>query len=120
MKRKSQLHTNDIVSRLAASLRCHVTPRKKRETLGVSVDATKVALNRLTRKELIASPPCEFYVVAPFEAAAVDAICDQYRIGWLDQTATVLSELAERFEPEKFVATVKTELVPVSDPQALN
>lgn len=120
MKRNLQLHTSDVVSRLAASLRYHVTPRKDRAILGVSVDATKVALNRLTRQELVASPAGEFYAIVPFEAAAVDVIDYQDRIGWLDHTATVLSELAERVEPEEFVATAKTELIPVSDQQELN
>ncbi len=120
MKRNLQLHTNDVVSRLAAPQRYYVTRRKKREMLGVSVDAIKVTLNRPTRQELVASPACEFYVIVPFEAAAVDVIDYRDRINWLDHTATVLSELAERVEPEEFVSTAKTELMPVSDQQALN
>ena len=51
------------------------------------------------------------------EATAVDLVGYQHRVGGLDQVATVLSELAERIDPEKLVMASQT--APVSWAQRL-
>lgn len=209
MKSESQLHAKDYINELAASGRYHFTSGEARETLGVSADATKLALNRLTRQDLIASPSRGFYVIIPPEyrslgclpadqfipalmkhagqsyyvgllsaaqyygaahqrpqeyqvllskarrpiqcgkvrvafvlrkrleevpvqsfntprgtiqvstpeATAIDLVGYPDRIGGLDQAATVLSELAEKIDPDKLVAAART--APVSWAQRL-
>lgn len=204
MEKESQRHARDYINSLAAAGRYHFTSGNTREALGVSADATKLALNRLARQGLIASPARGFYVIVPPEyrslgclpadqfipalmkhtgqpyyvgllsaaqyhgaahhrpqefqvllskarrpiqcgkvrvafvvrkrleevpaqsfntprgpiqvstpeATAIDVVGYPERIGGLDQVATVLSELAERIDPEKLVAAAHTAPVP--------
>lgn len=60
-------NARDYVSSLAASGCYHFTSREAREALGVSADAAKLALNRLAKQKLIASPARGFYVILPPE-----------------------------------------------------
>ena len=66
----------DYVQSLAASGRHHFSSRQAQEALGVSADAAKLALNRLIRQEIIASPARSFYVIVPPEYLSLPA--DQF------------------------------------------
>jgi len=204
-----QLRARDYIASLAAAGRYCFTSSDARQALGVSPDATKLALNRLARQKVIASPARGFYVVVPPEyrslgclpadqfipalmqrlgqpyyagllsaaqyhgaahyrpqefqvllararrpircgqvrvafimrkrlkevpvqsfntprgtiqvstpeATAVDLVGYYRRAGGLDQVATVLSELAERIDPQQMVAAAET--APVSWAQRL-
>ena len=65
--RPSQLHAKDYISSLAASGRYHFLSSDARLALGVSADATKLALNRLARQNMVAQPARGFYVIVPPE-----------------------------------------------------
>lgn len=200
----SQPHARDYVAGLAASGRYDFGSREAQEALGVSPAAAKLALNRLAKQGLVASPARGFYVIVPPEyrslrslpadqfipalmqrlgltyyagllsaaqyhgaahhrpqefqvmlaksrrpivsgavrvafivrknistvpvqrfntprgtilvstpeATAVDVIGYPGHIGGLDQTATILSELAEKLDPEKLVAAARTAPIP--------
>jgi predicted transcriptional regulator of viral defense system len=51
-------------------------------------------------------------LVSTPEATALDLVGYQHHAGGLDQVATVLSELAERIDPEKLAAAAATAPVP--------
>ena len=57
----------EYVSDLAAGGRYHLTSREVQSALGVSAAAAKLALNRLAKKNVIASPARGFYVIVPPE-----------------------------------------------------
>lgn len=57
------------------------------------------------------TPRGPIQVSAP-EATALDLVGYQHRVGGLDQVVKILSELAERIDPEKLVAAAKTAPVP--------
>lgn len=69
MKREPGHRPNarEYVSGLAANGRYDFTSREAQSALGVSADAAKLALNRLEKKKLIASPARGFYVSVPPE-----------------------------------------------------
>jgi predicted transcriptional regulator of viral defense system len=58
-------HARDYIASLAATGRYHFVSSDTREALGVSADAAKLALNRLARQKMIASPARGFYVIIP-------------------------------------------------------
>lgn len=67
------------MQRLAASGRHHFTSRQARDALGVSADAAKLALNRLARQRLVASPARGFYVIVPPEYRSLGCLpADQF------------------------------------------
>lgn len=69
----------DYVASLAASGRYDFTSDEARQALGVSADAAKLALNRLARQKLVASPARGFYVVVPPEYRALGCLpADQF------------------------------------------
>lgn len=73
------MHAKDYINELAATGRYHFTSQQAREALGVSADATKLALNRLARQELIASPARGFYVIIPPEYRSLGCLpADQF------------------------------------------
>jgi predicted transcriptional regulator of viral defense system len=75
----SPLHARDYVDHLTAVGRYHFTAAEARKALGVSVDASKVALHRLARQELIASPARGFYVIVPPEYRSLGCLpADQF------------------------------------------
>jgi len=55
------------ISDLAARGRYDFSPREVQSELGVSADAVKLALNRLSKQKLIASPSRGFWVIVPPE-----------------------------------------------------
>jgi N-acetylmuramic acid 6-phosphate (MurNAc-6-P) etherase len=57
----------EYVSGLAASGRHDFASRGVQSALGVSAAAAKLALNRLAKQKLIASPARGFYVIVPPE-----------------------------------------------------
>ena len=67
-------NARDYLSGLAASGRYHFVSREARSALGVSADAAKLALNRLARQGLIASPARGFYVIVPPEYRALGCL----------------------------------------------
>ena len=67
------------VAGLAASGRYHFESGEARAALGVSAAAAKLALNRLAKQGLIASPARGFYVVVPPEYRALGCLpADQF------------------------------------------
>jgi predicted transcriptional regulator of viral defense system len=57
----------EYITGLAASGRYHFSSREVPSALGVSAAAAKLALNRLAKQKLIASPARGFYVIVPPE-----------------------------------------------------
>ena len=80
MKSKSrQLRARDYINDLAASGRYHFLSNDAREALGVSAAATKLALNRLGRQNMIAQPARGFYVILPPEYRSLGCLpADQF------------------------------------------
>jgi hypothetical protein len=67
------------VSGLAASGWYHFISREAQTALGVSAAAAKLALNRLAKQKLIASPARGFHVVLPPEYRALGCLpADQF------------------------------------------
>lgn len=67
------------MQKLAAGGRYHFSSRQARDALGVSTDAARLALNRLARKRLIASPARGFYVIVPPEYRSLGCLpADQF------------------------------------------
>lgn len=67
MRMKSEIHARDYATRLAASGHYHFNSKEAQDALGVSADAAKLALNRLAKQGIIASPARGFYVIVPPE-----------------------------------------------------
>ena len=67
----NQISARHYIDRLASSGHYHFTSRDAREALGVSPDATKLALNRLAKQDLIASPARGFYVIGRFSSSSI-------------------------------------------------
>ncbi len=68
-----------MVEQFASSGRYHFTSGDARATLKVSAEATKLALNRLRRQGLIASPARGFYVIVPPEYRSLRCLpADQF------------------------------------------
>ncbi|RWJ32029.1 type IV toxin-antitoxin system AbiEi family antitoxin [Mesorhizobium sp.] len=79
MKSESRLHARDYISRLAASGHYHFSSAEAQAALGVSADAAKLALNRLAKQGLIASPARSFYVIVPPEYSSLGCLpADQF------------------------------------------
>ncbi|MBX9746333.1 MAG: type IV toxin-antitoxin system AbiEi family antitoxin, partial [Hyphomonadaceae bacterium] len=64
---KSRHHMRAYLTDLAARGRYSFTSEDAREVLGVSADAVKLALNRLSKQGAVASPARGFYVIVPPE-----------------------------------------------------
>ena len=58
---------SDVIAEFAADGRYHFTTADMRSALGVSAVATRLALSRLAKKCLVASPARGFYVILPTE-----------------------------------------------------
>jgi predicted transcriptional regulator of viral defense system len=80
MKAKySKSSARDFVDQLAAAGRYHFSSAEARKALGVSAAATRLALARLARHKLIASPARGFYVVVPPEYRSLGCLpADQF------------------------------------------
>ena len=79
MKSDSRLHARDYISRLAASGHYNFNSSEAQAALGVSADAAKLALNRLAKQGLVASPARGFYVIVPPEYRSLGCLpADQF------------------------------------------
>lgn len=75
----SRLTVRDYIAGLAATGRHHFSSSDVRDALGVSADAAKLALNRLARQRMIASPARGFYVIVPPEYRSLGCLpADQF------------------------------------------
>lgn len=69
----------DYITSLAASGRYSFASSEAREALGLSAEAAKLALNRLIRQQMIASPARGFYVIIPPEYRSLGCLpADQF------------------------------------------
>jgi predicted transcriptional regulator of viral defense system len=72
-------NAREYIIGLAASGRYHFTSLEARSALGVSPAAAKLALNRLAKRGLVASPARGFYVVVPPEYRSLACLpADQF------------------------------------------
>ena len=71
---KGQPSAKDFVEQLAARGRYQFSSADARGALGVSAAASKMALGRLARQNLIASPARGFYVIVPPEYRSLGAL----------------------------------------------
>jgi predicted transcriptional regulator of viral defense system len=79
MKSESRVHARDYISRLAGAGRYHFSSREAQDALGVSAAAAKLALNRLAKQGLIASPARGFYIIVPPEYRSLGSLpADQF------------------------------------------
>src|SRR5882724_4388599 len=80
MKRISgHLHAREYITNLAASGRYHFVSGEARSALGTSAAAVKLALNRLAKQKIIASPARGFYVIIPPEYRSLGCLpADQF------------------------------------------
>lgn len=79
MKGGSRLSARTYVDRLAAIGRNHFTSAEAQAALVVSAAATKLALNRLAKQGLVASPARGFYVIVPPEYRSLRSLpADQF------------------------------------------
>lgn len=75
----SHENVREYVSGLAAKGFHHFTSREAQAALGVSTAAAKLALNRLAKQKLIASPARGFYVIVPPEYRSLGCLpADQF------------------------------------------
>jgi predicted transcriptional regulator of viral defense system len=74
MNPEKPLNVREYVSRLAARGRYSFTSKEARAALGVSADAAKLALNRLSKQGALASPARGFYVIVPPEYRALGSL----------------------------------------------
>ena len=76
MKRKS---TKAYLADLAARGQYHFSSADAQKALGISTDAAKLALNRLSKQGLLASPARGFYVIVPPEYRSLGSLpADQF------------------------------------------
>jgi predicted transcriptional regulator of viral defense system len=79
MKAESRIHARDYITRLAGNGRYHFSSREAQAALGVSPEAAKLALNRLAKQGMIASPARGFYVIVPPEYQSLGCLpADQF------------------------------------------
>jgi predicted transcriptional regulator of viral defense system len=72
-------NAREYANGLAASGKYHFTSREAQDALGVSAAAAKLALNRLAKQKLIASPARGFYVNLPPEYQSLGCLpADQF------------------------------------------
>ena len=64
---RRRLKARQYVEDLAAGGRYHFLAKEAQKALGVSSAAVKVALSRLAKRGVIASPARGFYVIVPSE-----------------------------------------------------
>ena len=87
------------------------------------ISCGRIAVSFITRKRVGEVPVQTFNTprgtiqVSSLEATAVDLVGYEKRVGGLDQAATVIAELAERFHPDRLAAAAWT--APVSWAQRL-
>ena len=80
------IHARDYIASLAAAGRYHFTSADARKALGVSADAARLALNRLSHQTMVASPARGFYVVVPPEYQSLGCLpADQFIPALMDR-----------------------------------
>lgn len=70
----AQPNAREYINSLAASGRYQFVSREAQAALGVSAAAAKLALNRLAKQKLVASPARGFYVIVPPEYRAIGCL----------------------------------------------
>lgn len=76
---RSQLHFSDYIANLAAAGRYSFTVGDALEALGATANAAYLALGRLARQQIIASPARGFYVIVPPEYRSLGCLpVDQF------------------------------------------
>lgn len=79
-------NARDLITRFASEGRYHFEPGDVREALGVSVAAARLAVNRLAKRGLIASPARGFYVIVPPEYSRLRCLpADQFIPALMDR-----------------------------------
>ncbi len=79
-------HARDYITTLAVSGRYHFTSAEAQKALSVSAAAAKLALNRLAKQGLVASPARGFYVVVPPEYRSIKCLpADQFVPALMEQ-----------------------------------
>lgn len=82
----SRSRARDYIAALASTGRYHFASSEAREALGVSADAAKLALNRLARQKMVASPARGFYVIVPPEYRSLGCLpADQFIPGLMQR-----------------------------------
>jgi predicted transcriptional regulator of viral defense system len=78
-KETHHINAREYVTSLAASGRYHFVSGDAQSSLGISTAAAKLALNRLAKQEVIASPARGFYVIVPPEYRSLGCLpADQF------------------------------------------
>ena len=81
-----QIDAKDLIHQLSAGGRNYFTSREAQSALKTSPDATKLALNRLRKQGLIATPARGFYVIVPPEYSSLECLpTDQFIPGLMKQ-----------------------------------
>jgi predicted transcriptional regulator of viral defense system len=76
---KPRLGAREYVANLAASGRYHFASGDAQSALGISAAAAKLALNRLAKHQIVASPARGFYVIVPPEYRSLGCLpADQF------------------------------------------
>ena len=79
MINESPSHARGYLARLAAGGRHHFTSADAQAALGISAAAAKLALNRLAKQGVLASPARGFYVIVPPEYSSLRSLpADQF------------------------------------------
>ena len=113
----------DYIAKLAASGRYHFAAEEMRKVLGVSRDAAKLALYRLGKRGLVASPARGFYIIVPPEYKRLGSLpADQFLPGLMEWRKTryyagLLSAAqyhgAGHQRPQEFQVMVEKNLRPI-------
>tara|TARA_B110000503_G_scaffold130419_1_gene203797 strand:- start:3863 stop:4672 length:810 start_codon:yes stop_codon:yes gene_type:complete len=113
----------DLIETLASRGRYSFTSEEARDGLRVSPDASKLALNRLTKQGLIATPARGFYVIIPPEYRSLGClpaeqfIPDLMKVKGLDYYAGLLSAAqyygAAHQRPQEFQVFVQKNRRPI-------
>ena len=79
MRSEPRFHARDYIAQLAGAGRYHFSSGEAQDALGVSAAAAKLALNRLAKQGLIASPARGFYVIVAPEYSSLGCLpADQF------------------------------------------
>lgn len=120
---KNHIAVKDLIETLASKGRYSFTSKEARDGLRVSPDASKLALNRLTKQGLIATPARGFYVIIPPEYRSLGClpaeqfIPDLMKVKGLDYYAGLLSAAqyygAAHQRPQEFQIFVQKNRRPI-------
>jgi predicted transcriptional regulator of viral defense system len=86
VKTESPSSARSLIASLAAGGRHHFTAKEARASLGVSAAAAKLALGRLAKQGLVASPARGFYVIIPPEYRSLGCLpADQFIPAYMER-----------------------------------